>query len=50
MTTMTMPTSIARTRAEKHPRKVSQLMPMLTAFVLLAIAAAVSLYISGPMH
>ena len=49
MTTMTMPTTVART-TRKHRREVSQLMPLLVALVLLAATTAVSLWISGPMH
>jgi hypothetical protein len=49
MTTMTLPSSVARTQAERS-HKVSQLMPLLLALVLLAATAVASVLISGPMH
>jgi hypothetical protein len=49
MTTMTMPTTIARVQ-RKPARDVSQIMPLLVALALLAAVAVVSLWISGPMH
>ena len=49
MTTMTMPTTIARFQRQPA-RDGSHIMPMLVALALLAAVAALSLWISGPMH
>jgi hypothetical protein len=49
MTTMTMPTTIARIQ-RKPSRDVSQIMPLLVSLALLVVVAAMSLWISGPMH
>jgi hypothetical protein len=54
MSTTTMPAPVARTQPiqmrETHAQKVSQLMPLLLAMVLLGATAVAALLISGGMH
>ena len=57
MTTMTMTTTSPRVEAARtarfepeHTKGVSQVVPMLLGFTLLAASAVLSVLISGPMH
>ncbi len=49
MTTMTMPATVERTKTNQAKR-VSQIVPMVVALVLLAVVGVGSILISGPMH
>jgi hypothetical protein len=49
MTTMTMPTTIGRTK-KKPATVVSHLTPFLLAMAFLAATGVISMLISGPMH